>query len=89
MSDVNFDKYHCCLSLKVLYTYYSSPLENGPITESVVFLREHAVLNVLAFQLAIWGYIHYTTISVTFSCHSIFIFQVIIVMIKEGKAEKI
>ena len=77
MSDVNFNRYNFCLSLKVVHKYHFIPLDKGLMTESLVFFCRHTVLNVLA--LAIWGYIHYTTISVTFSCHSICIFQIIII----------
>ena len=73
MSDVKFNKYNGCMSLKVLYKYYFIPLEKRPLPESVVLFSKHTVLNALAFQLAIWGAFHYTTISLTFSCHSFFI----------------
>ena len=51
MSDSNFNKYPCSLSLKVLDRYYLIPLEKETMTESVVFFRKLAVLNVLAFYL--------------------------------------
>ena len=49
ISAVNFNKCHCCLSLKVLFKYYFIPLEKGPMTEYVGFFHKHTVLNVLAF----------------------------------------
>ena len=58
--------------------------------ESAVFFHKNIVLNVfLTFHLAIRGSIHYRTISVTFSHHSIWYFPNTYHMVKEERAEKI
>ena len=51
MSDVNFDKYLCYLSLKALNKYNFIPLEKGRVTELLVFLRKRTISNMLAFYL--------------------------------------
>ena len=43
MSDASFNKYPCCLSLKVLDEYYFNPLEKGLVTESVLFCHNMAL----------------------------------------------
>ena len=51
MSDVNFNRYPCFLSVKVLDKYHLIFLEKGPKTECVLFCRKYVILNVLAFYL--------------------------------------